>query len=87
MYVCMRQSVLITTDRRADAERIADALIDYGSQIETEGRSWTVRASAPSATELTGVLAALKSCLDESAITLVKVTIDGQAYAMEGRET
>jgi hypothetical protein len=87
MYVCMRQDVRITTDKRADAECISDALIDYRSEVEREGRRWAIQVLAPSAPELNAVLAALKKCLDENAIALVKVTIDGQPYVMEGGET
>ena len=87
MNVSMRQRVRITTDKRADAECISDALIDYGGIVEKEGKRWAVQVSAPSASELTAVLAALKHCLDENTIALVRVTIDGQAYAMEGAET
>jgi hypothetical protein len=84
MNVAMRQGVRITTDSRGDAKCISDALIDYGSEVEEEGKRWTVQLSGPTAPELTAVLAALKICLDENAIALVTVTVDGQAYAMEG---
>jgi uncharacterized membrane protein len=87
MYECMRQDVRITTDKKADAECISDALIEHGSEVEREGKRWTVQVLAATAPELTAVLAALKNCLDENAIALVKVTIDGRAYAMEGAET
>ena len=86
MNVFMRQDVRITTDKRADAECISDALVEYGSELEKEGNRWTVRLSAPDAPDLTAVLTVLSTCLDENAIALVKVTIDGQAYAMEGTE-
>jgi hypothetical protein len=45
-----------------------------------------VQVSARSALELTAVLAALETCLNENAIALVKLSIDGQEYAMEGAE-
>ena len=86
MNAYMRQDVRITTDKRADAECISDALVEYGSELEKEGNRWTVRLSAPDAPDLTAVLTVLSTCLDENAIALVKVTIDGQAYAMEGTE-
>jgi hypothetical protein len=82
----MRQGVRITTDKGTDAECISDALVDYGSEVERKGEGWAVQVLAPGPPELTAVLAALKTCLDDNAIALVKVTIDGQAYAMEGRE-
>jgi hypothetical protein len=86
MNVCMRQGVRITTDRRSDATCISDALAQYGSEVEREGKRWAVHVSASTAPEqLTAALAALKLCLDENAIAVVKVEIDGQAYAMEGR--
>jgi len=87
MYVCLRQDVRITTDKQGDAECISEALIEYGSEVEREGEHWTVHVFAQTAPEVTAVVAALKNCLDENAIALVKVSIDGQAYAMEGRET
>jgi hypothetical protein len=80
----MRQDVRITTDKRKDAGCISAALHDYASEVEKEGRRWTVQVSAPSAPELAALVAALKTCLDENAIALVKVTVDGRAYAMEG---
>jgi hypothetical protein len=52
--------------------------------VAQDGRGWAVQLSAPGAPELTAVLAALKICLDENAIAVVKVQIDGQVYAMEG---
>jgi hypothetical protein len=85
MNVFMRQDVRITTDKGVDAKCIADALVDYGSEVEKEGKRWAVQVSAPGAPELTAVLAALKNCLDENTIPLAKVTIDGQGYAMEGK--
>jgi hypothetical protein len=84
MNACMRQDVRITTDKRKDAECISKALLDYVSEVEKEGKRWTVQVSAPSAHELAALVTALKTCLDENAIALVKVTVDGRAYAMEG---
>jgi hypothetical protein len=81
----MRQGVRIRTDRRRDADCIAGALHEYGSEVKRAGRRWAIHVSVTSAPdELTAVLAALKICLDENAIAMVKVEIDGQAYAMEG---
>jgi hypothetical protein len=73
------QDVGITTEKKADAECIGDALIEYGSEVVREGKRWAVQLSAPSPLELTAVLAALRDCLDEHAIASVKVTIDGRA--------
>ena len=87
MNVSMRQAVRITTKKRRDAKCIADALIAHGSKFEREERRWSVHLSSSSAPELTAVLTALKSCLDENAIAAVKVSIDGEAYAMEGMTT
>jgi hypothetical protein len=86
MNAYMRQGVRITTGKRADAECISDALVDFGSEVERKGEGWAVQVSASSPRELTAVLAALKTCLDDNAIASVRVTIDGQAYAMEGRD-
>jgi hypothetical protein len=83
----MRQGVRIRTDRRRDADCIADALHEYGSEVERAGRRWAVHVSgAITPEELTAALASLKLCLDENAIAMVKVEIDGQAYAMEGMD-
>jgi hypothetical protein len=84
MNVCMRQGVRITTDKQSDARCISNALLAYGGEVAQDGRGWAVQLSAPGAPELTAVLAALKICLDENAIAVVKVEIDGQVYAMEG---
>jgi thiamine biosynthesis lipoprotein ApbE len=81
----MREGVRITTDKRADAGCISEALVDFGSEVKREGKRWAVQVTAPSAPEVTAALAALKNCLDETAIAFVKITIDGQTYAMEGR--
>jgi hypothetical protein len=83
----MRQGVRIRTDRRRDADCIADALHEYGSEVERAGRRWIVHVSVTSTPdELTAVLAVLKICLNENGIAMVKVEIDGQAYAMEGMD-
>jgi len=84
MNVAMQPGVRITTDNRGHAKCIAEALNEYGSEVESEGKRWGVHLSASTPPELTAVLAALKICLDENAIALVKITVDGQAYAMEG---
>jgi hypothetical protein len=80
----MRQGLRIATNRRRDAECIRDALREYGSEVESESERWAVRVPTPSAPELSAVLAALKACLDEEGIGSVNVTIEGQAYLMEG---
>jgi hypothetical protein len=79
----MRQGLRIATNRRREAECIRDALRDYGSELEPNGKRWAVHL-APSPPELTSVLRALKDCLDEKGIGSVNVTLDGQAYLMEG---
>jgi hypothetical protein len=84
IYVCMRQGVCITTGKKDDAECIHEALNAYGSELEREGRRWAVWLSSTNAPEqLTSVLSALKTCLEENGICLVTVTIDGQSYVME----
>jgi hypothetical protein len=79
----MRQGVRITTDKKRDAKCISDALLAYESKIERDGKHWSVHFSA-TAPELTAVLTALKECLDENEIAMVKVLVDDRAYAMEG---
>lgn len=83
----MGQGVRITTTERRDAECIGDALIEYGSEVEQDRGRWAVHLSASGASDLTAVLTALKRCLDENAIATVKVSIDGDAYVMEGMTT
>ena len=83
MNVSMRQAIVVTTDERRDAECISDALIAYESKVERDGRHWTVRLSASSAPELSSVFTALKDCLDQNAIAVVKVMVGDRAYAME----
>jgi hypothetical protein len=80
----MRQGLRIATNRQRDAECIGDALREYGSEVEPDSERWVVQIPAPSAPELTAVLAALKACLDEEGIGSVNLTIDGQDYLMEG---
>jgi hypothetical protein len=82
MCVCVR--AYVWTDKQSDARCISNALLAYGGEVAQDGRGWAVQLSAPGAPELTAVLAALKICLDENAIAVVKVEIDGQVYAMEG---
>jgi hypothetical protein len=84
MNVRMRQGVRITTDRQSDARCISNALLEYGGEVTQNGKGWAVQLSAPGAPELNAVLAALKICLDENRIAVVKVEVDGQTYAMEG---
>jgi hypothetical protein len=80
----MRPGLRITTHRRRDAECIREALREYGSEVEPESERWAVHLPTPSTPELSPVLAALKACLDEEGIESVNVTVDGQAYLMEG---
>jgi hypothetical protein len=81
----MGQSLRIHTSRQVDAECVCDALREYGSQVEQEGRRWVVIVSEPpGGPEFTLVLAALKTCLDENEIASVKVMIDDRSYVMEG---
>jgi hypothetical protein len=81
----MRRGLRVHTSRQIEAECVCDALREYGSEVEQEGRLWVVTVSEPpEGSEFTLVLAALKTCLDENEIASVKVTIDDQSYAMEG---
>jgi hypothetical protein len=80
----MRQDFRIETGRRDEAECICEALVEYGGEVKRERERWIVELPGTKAPELSAVLGALKGCLDENAIASVKVSIDGQAYAMEG---
>jgi hypothetical protein len=81
----MRRDLRIHTPRQVDAECVCDALREYGSEVERDGRLWVVVLSEPpGGPEFTLVLAALKTCLDENEIASVKVTVDDHSYAMEG---
>jgi hypothetical protein len=79
----MRQGVRITTDTKRDAKCISDALLAYESKFERDGEHWVVHFSA-TAPDLPAVLTALKECLEENEIAMVKVLVDERAYAMEG---
>jgi hypothetical protein len=74
----------IAATKRADATRIAAALADYESRIETEHGEWVVVVPAVVSNALTtAVLDALQSCVHDSEVASVKVTIDGRTYVME----
>jgi hypothetical protein len=74
----------IAATKRADATRIAAALADYESRIETEQGEWVVVVPAVVSNALTtAVLDALQSCVHDSEVASVKVTIDGRTYVME----
>jgi hypothetical protein len=74
----------IAATKRADATRIAAALADFESRIETEHGEWVVVVPAVVSNALTtAVLDALQSCVQESEVASVKVTIDGRTYVME----
>jgi hypothetical protein len=65
-----------------DAKCVAEALrLDDGSVAQSED-GWIVSVMT-STVELADVLSALRDCLVEQQIRLVRVTLDGKTYAME----
>jgi len=78
----MRQAVRIEATTEADANCIRDALTDYQPEIELEDAGWVVGLPEPE--DLSLVLEALKTCLDDNEIAVVTVTMDEHSYLMEG---
>ena len=80
----MADALRIAATKQADATRIAAALVDFESRIETENGEWVVVVPAVVSNALTtAVLDALQPCLHGSEVAAVKVTIDGRTYVME----
>jgi hypothetical protein len=75
----------VATESLEDAECIADALAKHEPQIECVDGSWVlVLTTTSERVVLPALLGALKACLDEHAIPMVKVTLDGRTYTMQG---
>jgi len=80
----MADALRIAATTRADASRIAAALAEYESRIETDHGEWVVVVPAVVSNALTtAVLDALLSCVHGSEVAAVKVTIDGRTHVME----
>jgi hypothetical protein len=80
----MAGALRIAATKRADATCIAAALADFESRIETEHDEWVVVVPAVVSNALTtAVLDALQSCVHDSEVASVRVTIDGHTYVME----
>ena len=76
------EDLRIGATRRADARRIAAALAEFESRIETDHDEWVVVVPAVvSLAAPAALLKALQSCLHDAGIAAVKVTLDGRTYA------
>jgi hypothetical protein len=71
----------VETRRRADAACIARA---FDAAVSRSSRGWLVTLEIDSSSDLGRFLATLQSCLDEDAIPMVTVALDGDRYVMEG---
>jgi hypothetical protein len=69
-----------------DAKCVADALGQGDASVIPSKTGWTVSVF-PSSRQLAEILNALQTCLAEDDIRLVRVTIDGNTYAMESAPT
>lgn len=74
--------VIVHVRREEDASCVADALAVWGTSIERRDSRWDVNVTSRSLA-IGELLTALHQCLEEHAISLVHVTIDGRTYAME----
>jgi len=78
----VQQELLVHVRHLDDAHCVAESLrLDDSSVAQSEG-GWIVNVET-STVELTDVLSALRNCLVENDIPLVRVEIDGKTYAME----
>lgn len=79
----MRQEELaVHLHHLEDAKCVAETLGQGDASVTPSKTGWTVTV-VPSSRQLAEVLSALHACLAENDIRLVRVTIDGNTYAME----
>jgi hypothetical protein len=78
----VQQELAVHVHQLDDAKCVAEALRLDDSAVAQYKDGWIV--TVPTSTlELADVLSALRDCLVEQQIPLVRVAIDGKAYAME----
>jgi hypothetical protein len=79
----MRQEeVAVHLHHLKDAKCVADALGQGDASVIPSKTGWTVSV-VPSSRQIAEILNALHACLTENDIRLVRLTIDGNTYAME----
>jgi hypothetical protein len=78
----VQQELAVHLHQLDDAKCVADALRLDDSSVAQSDDGWIVNVEA-STVELADVLSALRDCLVEQKIPLVRVAIDGKTYAME----
>ncbi len=71
----------VTTRSKAEAERIAHDLADFGCGIAKVGQEWRVTVAADE--RLAPILTALEKCLEDTGITSVVVDVHERTYVME----
>jgi hypothetical protein len=77
-----QQDLTVHLHNLDDAKCVAEALqLDDNSMAQSEDQ-WIVNVTT-STLDLADVLSALRDCLVEQQVRLVRVTIDGKTYAME----
>jgi hypothetical protein len=82
----LREELLVHLHQLKDAKCVAEALGQGDASVTPSKTGWTVSVVPPSR-QLAEILSALQACLAENDIRLVRVTIDGNTYAMESAPT
>ena len=78
----LRQPLLVEVSSKAEAECVAAALGNFGSDLGERRGRWTV-AVAQADLDFVTLFAALEDCLHENAIPAVRVGVGNRTYVME----
>jgi hypothetical protein len=73
--------MLIEVGSKDEAECVAAALENFGSELENPGRRW--RVIVQDDVELAPLIPPLEDCLRDNGIPSVKVTVGSRRYVMQ----
>jgi hypothetical protein len=74
-------AMLIEVGSKDEAECVAAALENFGSELENAGRRW--RVIVQDDVELVPLIPALEDCLRDNRIPSVKVSVGNRKYVMQ----
>ena len=77
------EQFIIDAGSKYDAECVARELEEFGSDLQHRDGKWVVALAQSQLLELPALLAALDKCLDDNAISSVRVVIGERSYVME----
>ena len=74
---------MIELGKKAAAECVAEALAEFGGELEESHGRWTVTV-AERDVEFHRLFDALEACLRDNGIVAVKIAVGKRSYVMEG---